>query len=100
MAYRIVQEALTNTLKYAGPRTRIDVLVAAADSELRVRVRDAGHPDGAHRLAPPAEEGHGLAGMRERAALYGGTVAAGPAPNGGWVVQAVLDITPLPGGAA
>jgi signal transduction histidine kinase len=100
MAYRIVQEALTNTLKHAGPRTRIDVLVAVADSELRVRVQDAGRPDGTHRLAPPAEEGHGLAGMRERAALYGGTVAAGPGPHGGWVVQAVLDSTPLPGGAA
>jgi signal transduction histidine kinase len=97
MAYRIVQEALTNTLKHAGPRTRIDVLVAAGDSELRVRVQDTGRPDGTHQLEPPAEEGHGLTGMRERAAVYGGTVAAGPAPSGGWAVQAVLDITPLPG---
>ena len=99
MAYRIVQEALTNTLKHAGPRTRIDVLVAAADAELRVRVQDTGRPEGTRQLAPPVEEGHGLAGIRERAALYGGTVTAGPAPNGGWVVEAVLDITPLPGAA-
>jgi signal transduction histidine kinase len=99
MTYRIVQEALTNTLKHAGPRTRIDVLVAAADSELRVRVQDTGRPDDPHQLEPPAEEGHGLAGMRERAALYGGTVAAGPAPGGGWAVQAVLDVTPLRGSA-
>jgi signal transduction histidine kinase len=97
MAYRIVQEALTNTLKHAGPQTRIDVLVAAADAELRVRVQDTGRPDDTHRLRPPAEEGHGLAGMRERAALYGGTVAAGPAPSGGWTVHAVLDSTPLTG---
>jgi len=97
MAYRIVQEALTNTLKHAGPHTRIDVLVAAEGSELRVCVQDTGRPDGAAQLEPPAEEGHGIAGMRERAALYGGTVAAGPTSGGGWAVQAVLDITPLPG---
>jgi signal transduction histidine kinase len=100
MAYRIVQEALTNTLKHAGPHTRIDVLIAAADAELGVRVRDAGRPDSTDPLPPPAEEGHGLAGMRERAALYGGTVTAGPAPNGGWLVQAVLDLAPVTGGAA
>ncbi|WP_410596091.1 sensor histidine kinase [Amycolatopsis sp. lyj-23] len=100
MAYRIVQEALTNTLKHAGPHTRIDVLVAAADAKLRVHVQDAGRPDRTGPLAPPAEEGHGLAGMRERAALYGGTVTAGPAATGGWTVQAVLDLTPLTGGAA
>jgi signal transduction histidine kinase len=99
MAYRIVQEALTNTLKHAGPRTRIDVLVAAADAELRVRVQDSGQSDGVCRLAPPADEGHGLAGMRERAALYGGTVTAGPASNGGWTVEAVLDTTSLAGSA-
>jgi signal transduction histidine kinase len=96
MTYRIVQEALTNTLKHAGPHTRIDVLVAAEGPALRILVQDTGPPDGATRLEPPAEEGHGIAGMRERAAMYGGTVAAGPTPAGGWAVQAVLDLTPLP----
>ncbi len=96
MAYRIVQEALTNTLNHAGPHTRIDVLVAAEGLELRIRVRDSGRGARATQLEPPAEEGHGLAGMRERAALYGGTVAAGPTPDGGWTVQAILDLTPLP----
>lgn len=97
MAYRIVQEALTNTLKHAGPRTRVDVLVAAEGQALRIGVQDTGRPDGPQRLEPPAEEGHGIAGMRERAALYGGTVAVGPTTGGGWVVQVVLDLAPLPG---
>ena len=98
MAYRIVQEAFTNTLNHAGPRTRIDVLIAADGRELRIRVRDSGRGDGpAHPEVQP-EKGNGLAGMRERAALYGGTVDAGPTPGGGWVVMAVLDLAPLPGG--
>jgi signal transduction histidine kinase len=100
MAYRIVQEALTNALKHAGADTRIHVTLTADGSQLRVRVQDSGPPDGAGRPGPPPEEGHGLAGMRERAALYGGTVSAGPAPGGGWTVQAVLDVTPLQGGPA
>jgi signal transduction histidine kinase len=97
MAYRIVQEALTNTLNHAGPRTRIDVQVAADGTELRIRVRDSGRGDGPAQALDPSEKGNGLAGMRERAALYGGTVDAGPTPGGGWVVTAVLDIAPLPG---
>jgi signal transduction histidine kinase len=96
MAYRIVQEAFTNTLNHAGPHTRIDVSVAVEGPDLRIRVRDDGRADTATRPRPPAEQGHGLAGMRERAALYGGTVDAGPTPGGGWVVHAVLDLTPLP----
>jgi len=98
MAYRIVQEALTNALKHAGSDTRTHVMLTIEGSRLRVRVQDTGRPDGTSRPEPQHEEGHGLAGMRERAALYGGTVSAGPAPGGGWTVQAVLDVTPLPGG--
>jgi signal transduction histidine kinase len=97
MAYRIVQEALTNSLKHAGPDTRIYVTVTVEGSRLRVRVQDTGPPDGARQPGPSPEEGQGLAGIRARAALYGGTVTAGPAPGGGWAVQATLDITPLPG---
>ncbi|AUG82032.1 two-component sensor histidine kinase [Kitasatospora sp. MMS16-BH015] len=100
MAYRIVQESLTNTLKHAGPETRAQVSLTVEGSRLRVRVRDSG-PAAASVPAPaewepepaPAREvheGHGLAGIRERAALYGGTVVAGPAPGGGWAVEAVL----------
>ncbi|MFD3456215.1 sensor histidine kinase [Streptomyces sp. NPDC058691] len=92
MAYRIVQEALTNTLKHAGPHTRAHVTVTVDGTWLRVRVEDSGPPDGAAR-SRPGEAGHGLAGMKERAALYGGTVTAGPVPGGGWTVTTDLDLS-------
>jgi signal transduction histidine kinase len=91
MAYRIVQEALTNTLKHVGPRSQADVTLGTDGTQLRIRVRDTGRRDEARPAAPG--EGHGLAGMRERAALYGGTVTAGPTP-GGWTVEAILEISP------
>ncbi|WP_055526536.1 sensor histidine kinase [Streptomyces graminilatus] len=89
--YRIVQEALTNTLKHAGTETLVRLAIVEKDARLTVRVHDSGPvaPSG-----PPNEEGHGLVGMRERAALYGGTVSAGPTGGGGWSVEAVLDLTP------
>ncbi|WP_209439490.1 histidine kinase [Kitasatospora phosalacinea] len=93
--YRIVQEALTNTLKHAGPRARARVTVSLAGTRLRVRVDDGGPPGGAPAPGAPPGEGQGLTGMRERAALYGGTVSAGPAPGGGWSVLADLDVTPV-----
>jgi signal transduction histidine kinase len=96
MVYRIVQEALTNTLKHAGPGTRAHVTLTVEGSQLHVRVHDTGPPDGPAQPGPSHEEGHGLAGMRERAALYCGTVTAGPAPGGGWTVEASLDLTPIP----
>ena len=67
--YRIVQEALTNTLKHAGPGAGADVTIAASDGEVRVRVRDNGHGE-------PAAPSHGLLGMRERAANGAETVRA------------------------
>ena len=90
-AYRIVQEALTNTLKHAGPHTRIQLGLLVDGPRLRITVRDTGPPAG-ERPVPPAGEGHGVVGMRERAALYGGTVTAGPLPGGGWSVTAELDL--------
>jgi len=86
-AYRIVQEALTNALKHAGPLTKLHLELTADGPQLRILVRDTGGP------GTPGETGgtgHGLIGMRERAALYGGTVVAGPEPGGGWAVRAVL----------
>jgi signal transduction histidine kinase len=92
--YRIVQEALTNTLKHAGASTRVNLSVLVEDTRLVIRVRDNG-PAG--RPRPRNEEGHGLVGMRERAALYGGNINAGPATGGGWTVEATLDMTPQAG---
>ncbi|WP_327318891.1 sensor histidine kinase [Streptomyces sp. NBC_01235] len=95
-AYRIVQEALTNTLKHTDTDTdtKVHLAILVADSRVNIQVQDTGpaSPSG-----PPNEEGHGLVGMRERAALYGGTVSAGPTAGGGWSVEAVLDLTPQGG---
>jgi signal transduction histidine kinase len=91
--YRIVQEALTNTLKHAETDARVHLAVVESDDRLTIRVQDTG-PAVAR---GPHEEGHGLVGMRERAALYGGTVSAGPVAGGGWSVEAVLDLTPQGG---
>jgi signal transduction histidine kinase len=85
-AYRIVQEALTNTLRHAAAQ-RATVTIAYDQPQVRVRVADDGTapPSGAHR-------GHGIEGMRERAALHGGTLQAGPNPDTGqgWLVEATL----------
>ncbi|MDN5715738.1 MAG: sensor histidine kinase [Janibacter sp.] len=84
-AYRIVQESLTNVIKHAGPRPRVRVLVEAGP-QLRVEVRD----DGRGAAADDDGNGHGIIGMRERAASVGGTMTAGPARGGGYVVAATL----------
>ncbi|MFD7643730.1 sensor histidine kinase [Kitasatospora sp. NPDC059795] len=86
-AYRIVQEALTNTAKHAAP-TRCRIRVAARDGELTVEVADDG-PPGAGRSASVPGGGLGLVGMRERAHAHGGTLVAGP-HEGGYRVRAVL----------
>jgi signal transduction histidine kinase len=92
--YRIVQEALTNTLKHACHDTTVRVAVIAERDAVHVTVEDTGPP--ATRPDHSRESGgQGLLGMRERAALYGGTVTAGPNSAGGWSVRAVLLTTPL-----
>ncbi|GLX93058.1 sensor histidine kinase [Herbidospora sp. NBRC 101105] len=88
-AYRIVQEALTNTLKHAGP-TRVTVTIDHRPGELRLDVTDDGPRDG-FRAAPHIPGGHGLIGMRERAALFHGSLDAGP-DGGGFTVRAVLPL--------
>ncbi len=86
--YRIVQEALTNILKHAGP-ARADVTIGRAADTVTIEIIDngTGEPD----LLTSAG-GHGLAGMRERAAVFGGELAAGPRPGGGFAVRARLPI--------
>ncbi|MGW7167765.1 sensor histidine kinase [Streptomyces sp. NPDC054884] len=91
--YRIVQEALTNTLKHAAPNTAVEVTVAADKGTVRVTVEDTG-PARAVRGPAPDGGGQGLLGMRERAALYQGTVTTGRNPRGGWTVRAVLHTSP------
>lgn len=86
-AFRIVQEALTNVLKHAKAPTT--VAVVHDDDQLQIEVRDTGLPPAGRRDNP---RGHGLVGMRERAALYGGTVVAAPHPGGGFVVRACLPV--------
>jgi signal transduction histidine kinase len=83
--YRIAQEALTNTIKHAGPQARAGVVVDYGDTEFRISVGDSGH--GAP-VVSGFSGGHGLIGMRERATLYGGSLEAGPRPGGGYLVEA------------
>ena len=86
--YRIVQEALTNVLKHAA-HACADVTVACADDAVTIDVTD----DGSRQPANPTPVGgHGLAGMRERVAMFGGELCAGPRPNGGFAVQARLPL--------
>ncbi|BCJ36787.1 two-component sensor histidine kinase [Actinocatenispora thailandica] len=112
-AYRIVQEALTNVLKHAGPTATATVSLCHQQSAIDVRITDdgtggpaaTGAPDPADRApdpatsalpggppgsAAPARGGLGVRGMRERAELLGGTLTAGPDPAGGFVVHAWL----------
>ena len=93
-AYRIVQEALTNALKHAGPATA-EVTVRRTVDAVHVSVVDCGRGAAAAVLdgGPP---GHGLIGMRERVALYGGTLEAGARPGGGYAVAATIPLEPAP----
>ena len=86
--YRIVQEALTNAIKHAGPAS-VSVVMTWSAGALDVVVTD----DGPGPQAGPADAGgHGLVGMRERAALHGGRIDAGAGPAGGFVVRAHLPL--------
>jgi signal transduction histidine kinase len=95
--YRIVQEALTNTIRHAAAG-RAAVTIGYDAPRVQVRVSD----DGAASLPPRAggQRGRGIDGMRERAALHGGTLLAGPAPGGGWAVSATLNCGRASGDAA
>jgi signal transduction histidine kinase len=85
-AYRVIQEALTNVVRHAGP-TRARLVVEAVDETLAICVEDEGRPRG-EREPRAAGGGHGTIGMRERVELYGGSLDAGPTPAGGWRVEA------------
>ena len=93
-AFRIIQEALTNSLRHAGPAIA-SVSVDYADEGLLIEVTDTGRGPGnagtANRTAQAAV-GHGIRGMRERAAAAGGTIQIGPGTSGGFRVAAVLPV--------
>jgi signal transduction histidine kinase len=88
VVYRIVQEALTNTMKHAGP-ARADVVFDYGTDVFRLVVADDGRGAAS---TPVSQPGHGLAGMRERVSLYGGELVAGPQPGGGFRVTATLPL--------
>jgi signal transduction histidine kinase len=90
-AYRIVQEALTNVVKHAGPATA-QVLIRYRDQEVAVEVTDDGRGVGAVAGDGRKATGHGLIGMRERVAAFGGDLEVGPRPGGGFRVAARLPL--------
>ncbi|WP_052594733.1 sensor histidine kinase [Luteipulveratus mongoliensis] len=89
-AYRLVQESLTNVVKHAGTAAHARVALATYADRLSLEVVDDGVG------GPPSGDGLGLRGMKERVALVGGDVVAGPRPTGGWRVTALLPLA-LPG---
>lgn len=90
-AFRIVEESLTNSLKHARP-AQVQVQVGYSPGALEVSIRDDGGESG--EPGPYGPSGHGLIGMRERAALFGGELRVGPLQGGGWAVRAILPLEP------
>ena len=107
-AYRVVQEALTNVMKHAGP-ARTTVRLQYRPRDLLITVSDDGPPDSAPAAAGPGagegagpgsgsvSGGRGLIGLRERIAVYGGELDAGPRPGGGWRLRARIPLEPVAG---
>jgi signal transduction histidine kinase len=94
--FRLVQEALTNSLKHAGPAARAAVSLRFDAAGVDVEISDNGSGE---RSAAQGGHGLGLNGMRERAAVYAGTVEAGPLSNGGWRVHTRLAVESQGAGA-
>jgi signal transduction histidine kinase len=88
-AYRLVQEALTNSLRHAVSPRGAEVSIGYGTETLELAVRDDGG-----RVAPGAEAGHGLLGLRERVSVYGGELVARPRPEGGFELVATLPLVP------
>ncbi|MFD3307889.1 sensor histidine kinase [Streptomyces sp. NPDC058656] len=95
-AYRIVQEALTNTRKHGGPNTGASVRLVYFDDGLGLLVEDDGKgaPHELYEEGGADGRGHGLIGMRERVGMVGGTLDAGPRPGGGFRISALLPLKP------
>ncbi|WP_342804143.1 sensor histidine kinase [Cellulosimicrobium cellulans] len=99
--YRVCQEALTNVLKHAGPDPEVTVVVRWGAATLDLEIEDDGR--GASSAAEARQDtrsgGYGVLGMRERAALFGGSVQVGPRAGGGFRVHLRLPVPPVPGRA-
>ncbi|WP_277209654.1 sensor histidine kinase [Isoptericola croceus] len=97
--HRVTQEALSNVRKHAGPDPRVTVVLRWEAASVGIEIAD----DGRGAAAGTGEAGYGLLGMRERAALFGGSVTAGPRPGGGWRVRFTMPVPaaapPAPAGA-
>ena len=93
--YRIAQESLTNALRHARNASRVEIRVAEESGLVRLRVSDDGETDPTR----PPSPGFGLLGMTERVELLGGSLRAGPAPGGGWTVDAELPTAETSAGA-
>ncbi|TDD28150.1 sensor histidine kinase [Actinomadura sp. KC06] len=87
-AFRLIQEALTNTLKHAGPQARAWVRLYYGDGDLTVEIEDDGRGTATFMVEDGDNPGHGLVGMYERVALYGGELKIGPRVGGGFGVRA------------
>ncbi len=87
-AYRVVQEALTNVIKHAGPTTEVDIRICHRPDSLRVEVTDDGRGAGAQHASTLPSGRHGLLGIRERVEVWGGTMTAGPRTGGGYALAA------------
>ena len=92
-AYRILQESITNVIRHVGP-TRVTVVLEQRPGALEVRVTDDGPLGRKITTTAPRPSGRGIVGMRERCQLLGGDLTAGPRPNGGFEVQALLPLEP------
>lgn len=95
-AYRIVQEALTNTRKHGGPNAGASVRLVYFDDGLGLLIEDDGKgaPHELYEEGGVDGQGHGLIGMRERVGMVGGTLDAGPRPGGGFRISALLPLKP------
>jgi signal transduction histidine kinase len=86
--FRIAQESLTNALRHSGPGTRVTVALVVEPGRAMLEVSD----DGTGQAPDSAGGGNGLLGMRERVAVHGGELSAGPGPDGGWSVRAMIPV--------
>ena len=92
-SYRIVQEGLTNVLRYAGPGARVDVTVDRSADRTDVTVRDFGVVPGGPGPLSGVGSGRGLRGLEERVRVFGGHIESGPATGGGWQLRAILPVS-------